>query len=96
MKTIWSFTLLLLLWGTSAAAHCFYEWPSSLSGVLLPAWTEAQAPLTLEVRLDTLPPVSYVPNPFSLCLVFVMTDGQDLVVMLQGQRYPRSSGAVPC
>ena len=49
-------------------------------------------PLTLEVRLDTLPQDAHALNPFSLCLVFVMTDGQDLTVHLQGQRYPRVVG----
>ena len=54
MKTLGSFTFSLLSGARRPPSPFPNNWLSR-PGVILPAWAEAEAPLTLEVRLDTLP-----------------------------------------
>ena len=94
MKTFWSLSLLLcILWGAAPAqASCRSSLGDTPPGVILPAWDDPQASLTLDVLVESLPPDCVQYCTFRLCLVFVMTDGQEIEVELQTQRYPRVVG----
>ena len=89
MKTMWSLSLLCLLWGAVAA----WGDPDDLPGVILPAWGDPGAPLTLDVRLESLPPDCVGSRcQLRLYLFLMMTDGQRITISFFTQRYPRSAG----
>ena len=90
MKILWSLSLFfLLLWGTSAAQASH----DTLPGVILPAWGDPGAPLTLDVRLEALPPDCVGSTcQLRLYLFLMMTDGQYIRISFYTQRYPRVVG----
>ena len=86
MKTMWSLSLLCLLWGAAPA------WADTGHGVASGPG-DPEAPLTMTMVIESLPP-DCVGTTCTLDFVIVlrMTDGQALTVDLRQQRYPRVAG----